>query len=177
MRLLNLLYLVLLPASAFSFLPIGKAFQYSRISSCESQRGQLLHRHSKEIVSLFEANNDESNSSREIISYSDDCFGLIFLSSAIAFQDYVFGGVFFILSLVGVISVNSYNLSSYQQKAPAAVSALTIAIISLGRSWLTNAIDFNFPEISSSTMPAEYLFCSISILNSFLRKKANLPLK
>mmetsp|Transcript_14280 Transcript_14280/g.21094 ORF Transcript_14280/g.21094 Transcript_14280/m.21094 type:complete len:176 (+) Transcript_14280:65-592(+) len=174
MRQLKLLCVLLLSSSASSFLGISCRHSRTSTFSLEFQKFPIFPK--QEFAPLFEANNLDSEPSKEITAYSDDCFGLIFLSSTFAFQDYVFGGVFFILSLVGVISFNMDDLSCYQQKAPAVVSVLTLVIIFLTRTWLTDTINFNFPEVLSSAPLAEYLFCSVSILNSILRKDANQPL-
>jgi hypothetical protein len=105
--------------------------------------------------------------------YSDDCFGLIFLSGALALGDAVFAGTFLILSTIAAISVKTRTLQKGDTQLPAAVAGLTLlatplATLSLGESGIYSSL----PQIDQAPL-VEIGLCSFSMIYGFFWKGGN----
>jgi hypothetical protein len=104
-------------------------------------------------------------------NYNDDAFGLVFLCGVTAAQDYVFSGLFMILSAVAAVATRQGKLPASNQ-VPAAVAGFTLLLLPV----LTTILDrLSLGEeiaMLQSTNPSapliELALCSASMAYGFV---------
>ena len=115
-------------------------------------------------------------------SYSDDCFGLIFLTGLAIVQDKLFASTFLALSVVALLLTRFDKLPqesklSVKRGVPAVVAGSTFVVATALHGLVVNDLQ-PLLEASTTTSPspvspilAELVVCSISILYAVLENK------
>lgn len=119
--------------------------------------------------------------------YSDDCFGLIFLSTGLIAHDVLFAGFFLILSILAASAFNSkffQNILEQRRKLkmqlPAVVAGATLLLVSLIRNTIVTGISLQFSkefatifETETFNIPLEVAVCLISLIYGFASSQKN----
>ena len=123
-----------------------------------------------------------SSSSSSSADYTDDCFGLIFLSSAFVAHDTVFSVTFVVLSTEALLLTRSNrkpiawytkntntNITRERQRraVPAVVAATTLLLSTLVLEPIITATALMGPQEDPARI-VEWAVCSVSILYGFL---------
>lgn len=99
--------------------------------------------------------------------YSDDCFGLIFLTSSVGLNDAAFGGVFLFLSSLGVI-LTRLNKLPISPQIPATVAGGSLLLTPLVRFLFQNNLEA--PRLAEAPW-IEVGLCTFSMVYGFVVRK------
>jgi len=118
-------------------------------------------------------NGNSDNDKPPIKFYSDDCFGLIFLSSAFLAHDVVFAACFALLSGLAAFYFNN-NLDEFdaklQRQLPAAVAGLTLLFVAPVTRVVTQPTSIEFlPQRESFAPMLEIGVVAASVMYALLR--------
>lgn len=119
--------------------------------------------------------------------YSDDCFGLIFLTTGLIAHDVLFAGCFLILSTLGASAFNNRFLPgrleqrrNLKVQLPAVVAGATLLLVSLARNTVATAMSLQFSmefatifETEAFNVPLEVAVCLISLIYGFVSSQKN----
>ena len=173
--------------SAFAARPVSKrsCFQASQVPNVV---GPALGRsflfgsqNAQSIIPRFPLSKSSSNNKNEKeIFYSDDCFGLIFLSTGLIAKDVVFAACFVLLSGLAAYSFNTYSSfnekgyskSRLQKQFPAAVAGLTLLFFAPITRVIIQPSEISFlPERMSIAPILEIGVCAVSVIYSLVRSR------
>lgn len=103
-------------------------------------------------TSLFlrESDNDSS--------YSDDCFGLIFLSIFLALGDVLFASIFLGCSALAAVLTQSFRLPFAKSRVPGVVAGVTLLLTLLARPMLTDPSPSNDNAFLLETVVCSFSF-------------------
>lgn len=101
-------------------------------------------------------------------AYSDDCFGLIFLSSSVAAKDPVFAGTFLVVSSIAVVATNVSRPLPPGKAIPGAVAGVTLLLAPLVRLLVANA-ELQSPKEFAPTL--EVAVCVFSLVYGLVLSK------
>lgn len=151
------------------FSPPTSAF-HRGVLAPRKRRGLLATSRDKH---LSDSGGTSASSKGVKFTYSDDCFGLIALSTGIAAQDAVFSGTFVALSaataLAGAtVCAQSLNAASHQRQVPAAVAGATLVLAPLVRWTLRSALQYEAADTMPPWAPTlEVAVCLFSLAYGF----------
>lgn len=127
--------------------------------------------------------NKNNSGKGDFLSYNDDCFGLIFLTSIVVAQDAVFAACFALLSALAAYSFSNgtadnvsknfgISANKLQLQVPAAVAGLTLLVVApVGRVLLQpDSIEF-LPTMAPEATLLEFGVVAVSVIYALVQTR------